>query len=371
MSRRLRWAAPVAVAAAVAGGVQLSARAATVSLPDISARDLLVKAQQAKVSQLSGTVRSTTALGLPALPRQAGADWSSLVAGTQTLRVYADGPARQRVDLLGDLAQASIVRDGRTLWTWSSATRKVTRTTLPDPATTAARPHPGAMSSDLAMTPQQAADQALAAVTPSTTVSVGRNVSVAGRDAYDLRLVPKDAASLVGRVDLYVDARTGLALRTVVVPRGSAEPAVDIGFTSIRLSAPGPSTFRFTPPPGSSVRDLTVPKPSGADRGSGRPHAAGAPGVRILGSGWTTVLQAASPAAGLPLDTPGSRADEGQSLLQPLLRAARPVQGSFGSGRLLRTRLLTVLLTSDGRVFAGAVSPTELLRVAGGAATAR
>ncbi len=371
VSRRLRWAAPVAVAVAVAGGVQLSARAsATAALPQISARDLLVKAQQAKVTQITGTVRSTTALGLPALPRQPGADWSTLAAGTQTLRVFADGPARQRVDLLGDLAQASIVRDGRTLWTWSSTTRKVTRTPLPDPATAARRSRTGLSLTDLPVTPQQAADRALSALTPSTVVTVGRSASVAGRDAYDLRLVPKDAASLVGRVDLYVDARTGLALRTVVVPRGSAQPALDIGFTSLRLAAPARSTFRFVPPPGSSVSNLALPTPSAGDRLRGGPPGAGTPDVRSLGSGWTTVIQAASPAAGGVL-RPGDAAADGQSLLQPLLRAARPVQGDFGSGRLLRTRLLTVLLVDDGRVFAGAVSPTELLRVAGSASSAR
>ena len=47
-----------------------------------------------------------------------------------------------------------------------------------------------------------------------------------------------------------------------------------------------------------------------------------------------------------------------------LVRAARPVQGAFGSGHLLRTRLLSVLVTDDGRVYVGAVTPAELLRVA-------
>lgn len=375
-SKRLRWAVPVVVAGAVVGGVQLSARAAssTPSLPQISARDLLVKAQRADVSQLSGTVRSTTALGLPALPTGPGADWASLAAGTQTLRVYADGPARQRVDLLGELAQASVVHDGRTVWTWSSVTRRVTRATLPAApsgwsprSSDAPEPDDGAPgATQLATTPQEAADRALAAVTPSTTVSVGRNATVAGRAAYDLRLVPKDAASLVGRVDVYVDARTGMALRTVVVPRGSAEPAVDIGFTALRLSAPAASTFRFSPPPGSSLRDLTLPAPAAGDRPTGRLHQANRPDVRLLGSGWTAVLQSAAPPAGAV-----AAQGEGVAPLQPLLRSARQVEGAFGSGRLLRTRLLTVLLTDDGRLFAGAVTPAELLRVAGAATSAR
>src|SRR4051794_33542181 len=176
-ARIVRWAVPVAVAGLVVGAAQLSAWAASspAQLPAISARDLLVKAQQSQVSELSGTVRSSVALGLPALPSQSGADWSSLVAGTRTLRVFAHGPSQQRVDLLGDLTQASVVHDGRTLWTWSSTTRQVTRTTLPEAASSepgAAREPAVGQDDALPRTPQEAADRALAAVTPSTGVSI-------------------------------------------------------------------------------------------------------------------------------------------------------------------------------------------------------
>jgi hypothetical protein len=43
-----------------------------------------------------------------------------------------------------------------------------------------------------------------------------------------------------------------------------------------------------------------------------------------------------------------------------VLRAAKPVHGSWGSGRLLTTSLLSVLVTSDGTVLAGAVTPDTL-----------
>ena len=365
-SRRLRWAVPVVAAGLVFGGAQLTAWAATSSadLPTITARDLLVKAQQARVDQLSGTVRSTTSLGLPALPSQGGANWSSLVAGTQTLRVFADGPQRQRVDLLGDLTQASVVHDGRTLWTWSSATREVTKATLPAEAGTPdGSKHPLGTSA-APLTPQDAADRALAAITPSTAVSVGRTAKVAGRDAYDLRLVPRDAATLVGSVDLFIDAKTGLALRTVVVPRGSRVPAVDVGFTSLRLRAPAASTFRFTTPPGSTVRTVTLPGRSGEARPSGPDSA---PQLQPVGSGWSTVLVASGVPAGEltgQLGAPDARSGPAAGVGPALLQAARPVHGAFGSGRMLRTRLVSVLLTDDGRLLAGAVTPAELIRVA-------
>jgi outer membrane lipoprotein-sorting protein len=48
------------------------------------------------------------------------------------------------------------------------------------------------------------------------------------------------------------------------------------------------------------------------------------------------------------------------SLLPALLKAATPVHGAWGSGRLLRTNLLSVLVTSNGKVLIGAVTPAVL-----------
>jgi outer membrane lipoprotein-sorting protein len=365
-ARHARWAAPVVIAAAVAGGAQVAAQAASgrPDLPPLSARDLLVKVQTAKVSALSGTVRSTTDLGVPALPQQGGLDWSSLLTGTQTLRVYLDGPQRQRVDLLGSLTQASVVHDGSTLWTWNSTKRTVTRTALPasgGSGSPEALPDvpgsPGDLATRLPLTPQQAAERALAAVSPTTQVSVGRGTTVAGRDAYDLRLQPKDAASLVGTVDVYVDSGTGLVLRTVVTPRGGGAAAVDIGFTRLSLKTPAASTFRFSPPPGASVRDLALP--AAPQHGTTR---SGKPPVQTLGTGWTTVVKTTAPQP--------SSAQGGEKSSDPLagmlLRASTPVPVDqlAGGGRLLTTRLVSVLLTTDGHLYVGAVTPDQLIRTA-------
>ena len=46
--------------------------------------------------------------------------------------------------------------------------------------------------------------------------------------------------------------------------------------------------------------------------------------------------------------------------LQALLKATIPVHGSWGSGRLLKTALLTILVTSKGQILAGAVTPSVL-----------
>lgn len=81
------------------------------------------------------------------------------------------------------------------------------------------------------------------------------------------------------------------------------------------------------------------------------------PGVsapRVIGSGWMAV--GVFPAGGLT-GSPGG-------LPGALLRSATPVHGSWGSGRLLRTSLLSVLITSNGKALIGAVAPSVLYAAA-------
>jgi len=53
---------------------------------------------------------------------------------------------------------------------------------------------------DLPISPQAAAERALAAITPSTQVTTSGTATVAGRSAYELVLKPKEPTSLVAQV---------------------------------------------------------------------------------------------------------------------------------------------------------------------------
>jgi hypothetical protein len=70
----------------------------------------------------------------------------------------------------------------------------------------------------------------------------------------------------------------------------------------------------------------------------------------VIGSGWMAV--GVFPAAGLP----------GQAGV--LFRSATAVHGAWGSGRLLRTSLVSVLITSNGQALIGAVTPSVLYAAA-------
>lgn len=374
-TRSIRWLAPVAVLAMILGGAawhSVSAGAAP-SLPGLSAQQLLVKVAQTRVQSLSGTVAVTTDLGLPPLPGTGDLSARSLLtSGTHTLRVYADGPQRQRVDLLGTAAETDAVHNGRDLWQWSSASRTATHTALPAQTGPAAQ-RPSAPAREL--TPQAMATQLLHQVGPSTSVSVGTAASIAGRSAYDLRLTPRSTDSTIGHADIYVDAQTGLPLCVGVTPRHSTTEALDVRYTSLTLARPDASLFRFSPPRGATVKQSPLPtqlptrqSAAGEHARPTRPAHPGVPTPRVLGTGWSTVAELPGvDLTGALTTNKGRSGDTAGNPLGALLGASTSVTGTYGTGRLLSTRLVSVLLTDDGRVFVGAVTRSALLAAASAA----
>jgi outer membrane lipoprotein-sorting protein len=353
-----RLLVPLVVAAVLAGGVAFATASrsdsATPTLPARTAEQLLTEVGQAKVAGLSGTVVSTARLGLPSLPGLGGGGTASpdgLLSGSNTVRVWLKGEDKSRLALTGQLAESDAIHNGRDVWLYASRQNTVVHYRLASSATPPPPPPNGAV------TPQALASRLLAAISPSTTVSVERNLRVAGRDAYQLRLRPKAPESLIDSVVLAVDGQTKVPLRVQVLAKGKQDPAFEVGFTQVQFRAPSDDVFQFTPPPGAKVTEKTIGggehESNGMHRGNGQPPDLSG-GPRVLGSSWTTVLVA----NGLNLGSGGTGSDS--PVLRQLLGAATPVQGAFGHGRLLRTTLLTVLLTDDGRAYAGAVTPQAI-----------
>jgi outer membrane lipoprotein-sorting protein len=410
---RRRYVVPgvaVAMTAALVTVPQLAKGDSSPVLPARTAAQLLAMVEQTHVPDFSGTVVETTRLGLPNLSDAGLAgiaapdsgligEIMSLLAGSHTAQIAYAGPDRQRVALfLDDLTETDIVHNGRNVWTYSSADNSVSHTVheLAAPNSQKGAGWPG--SSTLppiarVVDPQQAAEQALAAIDPSTAVSVDRTAHVADRSAYQLVLRPRTNDSLIGSIRIAIDARTALPLRVEVWPRASAtSPAVQVAFTSLRLATPSASTFEFTKPPGAVVKSgpfaldprMVTPHPVGGlvkrrllrhqvgqvvqtrvPNGPGpaaaapSPAAAGRPGFRIVGHDWLQVLVGQASAT----DASGSSQD-GPSAIQQLTGNLDRVTTRVAGGRLLRTTLVSVLLTDDGRILVGAVAPSYLERLA-------
>ena len=567
LTRRARWAVPsgavAAVGVVVAGSVLTTAQAAPV-LPARTPAQLIaaIAATKPAPSALSGTITWNAALGLPDLPSTGGPmSITSLLTGSHTVKIWYARPGQLRLALPVPLGETDLRVDGRQIWLWDSQTNTATHVVpsaaparrmgsrhgpLRDAreqwntqsrgfAPVSASPDSGDVAPSSAgaqgttysigatptpPTPQQVARQLLAAIGPTTAVSVQSNIVIAGRAAYQLTLAPKNPGSLIGRVSIAVDASRYLPLRVQVFARGSASPAYQVGYTALSFARPAASNFAFTPPPGAKVktvrplagplpgalsghgagfiappgmitcpavraplkgkptgrrirparctvavpvplpvhrgqltvlprrmltchhirvqvngtrkdreilpakcalvRNRAVLLPSGSlttsplqaamrnlrratprhltlsqqrrllqslrrdiararrlDPGAGRNPGAGrsafgwsgyAPGTgpaflpglagapRVIGSGWTAV--AVFPAGGLTGGAAGGAAGA-------LLRSATPVHGSWGSGRLLRTSLFSVLITSNGQALIGAVTPSLLYAAAG------
>src|SRR5271165_1179721 len=362
LSRRARWAVPAGVLVVTGGviaGSLISVAQAAPGLPARTPAQLLAEVADSTTPPLTGTVVETASFGLPALPATGNpTSLSSLLTGSHTVRVWYSSPQHFRLAVPESLSESDVIRDGSTAWLWQSTLNKVTKFTLPAHSAAAKQAVP-----KQPLTPQQAAQQVLAAVGPTTTVRVASNVTVAGQAAYGLVLAPKDARSLVGQVQIDIDGRNGVPLRLQVFARGASSPAFGVGYTYIQFVTPAPADLGFTPPPGSTVTQVNM-----AGGGSGATGNANS-GVSSIGFGWLTVFKLPSSALtqGAPAPSQGSStgtAGDSAAVLRALLASATPVHGAWGTGRLLRTSLVSVLMTDQGSAYVGAVEPSVLYAAA-------
>jgi hypothetical protein len=167
-------------------------------------------------------------------------------------------------------------------------------------------------------------------------------------------------------------------LRVQVFARGASSPAFQVGYNSISFVSPARTNFNFTPPHGATVHSESLAGGTGGNAGTSTPGSAPAP--QVIGKDWLAVAVLPSSAlsglagSGNAAAAAGQAAQSatgtgsgpsGSEVLGALLKTAAPVHGAWGSGKLLRTSLLTVLITSNGHVLAGAVTPAVLEAAAG------
>ncbi|HXR67277.1 MAG TPA: hypothetical protein VN712_01445, partial [Dermatophilaceae bacterium] len=361
------------------------------------AAQLLVDVQQARLDGLSGTVVQKSDLGLPELPL-AGAsggagssNLTSLISGTHTMRVWFAGPDQARMALLGTLGESDVIRNGKDVWVWASQDKTARHYVLPahdaagDNKAAPGMPAP----SDLPTSPQAAAEQALAAITPSTQVTTSGTATVAGRSAYELVLRPREATSLVAQVRVAIDGTEHVPLRVQVFAKSVADPVFEVAFSAVDFARPDTAQFAFKAPPGTTVTEGKAPthagegsKPGAVKPNSTAPNSkatnsratnskapAGkvmaqrdsAAGPKVVGKGWGSVLVATMPApAAGSSESSSARDDQGIEQLTKLVGLLPKVSGSWGSGHLMAGTVFSVLLTDDGRIVVGAVTPEGL-----------
>ncbi|MFF8260005.1 outer membrane lipoprotein carrier protein LolA [Streptomyces virginiae] len=387
-----RYAVPVAVAGVAAATVAMVpafANAGGPDLPKVTAQQLIEKVAASDVEQLSGTAKISTDLGLPKIASGllggggvAGGSANpedkvaQLANGTHTFRVAADGEDRQRLTFLDGKDEYSLIHNGDDVWGYDSKSNEV----FHEKASPADKAGKGAgkehkTGDRLTASPQKLAEEILAAAGPTTDVSVGETAQVAGRDAYQLVLKPKQAGSTVGSVQIAVDAKNGVPLRVQLLSAQGGKPIVDAGFTKVDFAKPAADTFAFTPPKGAKVTEGADGHGKGDKDGAfkalesfpGLDGLAGGPGgkgdVKVLGEGWATIARIDS-GAGKSLKDLENDKNAPKEAKQFLDSLGDKVNGKFGEGRVLSTRLFNVLVTDDGKVYAGAVTKDSLVKAA-------
>ncbi|MFB8385192.1 LolA family protein [Streptomyces rubiginosohelvolus] len=390
-----RYIVPVAVAgvaAATIGLVPALASSGDPDLPKISAQELIEKIAASDEEQLSGTFKISTDLGLP-LDGLAGSlvpggdkdggaaapqdKLMELTSGTHTLRVAADGPERQKLSILGDASEYSVIHNQGEVWAYDSTSDEVYHAEAPEGrdggkhAEKAPKGPEGAPA-----TPKDFAEQALAAAGDTTSVTVDGTAQVAGRDAYQLLIKPKQSGSTIGSVRIAVDAENGVPLKFTLAAASGGKAVVDAGFTKVDFAKPAASTFAFTPPKGAKVTEADELETGKDERGAAQKALpgqlaeldglAGEGGFNVIGKGWASIAEIKSPGGkGLPEAGSGDMPAEAQGFLDAL---GDKVTGKFGSGTVFKTRLVNALLTDDGSVYVGAVTKDALVRAADAAA---
>ena len=371
--RVLTWTAAVGVPVLAGAAILVPiAASGAVDLPDKTPAELIAFAAASDVDALSGTIEQSSDLGLPDLGALTGAmgdessegaptaadidDLIALVTGSHTAKVYLDGESA-RLQVLDRLGERNVYVDGdaNQVWYVDSETQTATQLTLPSDAEIDQLHSDAPAPPESALTPDQMLDQALADLDETTEVTVGTDARVAGRDVYELVLTPRTEDTLVGEIRFAIDGENGVALAAAVTARGASEPAFQTGFTQVDFSAPDPAVFAFTPGDDVTVTQNEIDLPTGApDRDDATTDAAS---PVVYGEGWSAVFE-------LPDTSEAGSADVFSGLDPEQLQLLDSLTTAVDGGRVLQTSLVTVLITDDGRVLAGAVPAARLVEAA-------
>jgi outer membrane lipoprotein-sorting protein len=301
---------PVALILAVlliaGGGLALAATRGTgaVSVPPTTPKRLVAAMirEADRRPSVSGTLLAHVAVGLPTLPENTGpagqagvADLLGYISGDHEVRVWSSADGLRVAELIRPASELSYFANARGAWAWNSDRFTAYRVPL-------GRLNPfrrgGSGASDppapAFLTPDTIARLSIEILSRSSAVQLGAPVHVAGRAAYALDMIPRTSATLVGRIELDVDAKTHIPLAVGVFARGASRPALSLGYERVSFSPIDSGTFAFTPPAGAKVVRV------GRGHGMGStPHPGIAPGlaagVRTFGTGWGTVTAIPTP----------------------------------------------------------------------------
>ena len=314
-------------------------------------------------------------------------------AGPRTARVWRSGPDRLRAELQGENGDRVLVRNGERVSIYDGASNTLKTGEKPEAALSGADEAdglPGASPEEI--------DELLAEIAPSSKLTTGSPVEVAGRWAYPLTLEPRDkSTTLVERAEALVDAETFVPLLLELYAEGRPEPVARYEARDFQVGPVPDARFEFETPPGATVEQLqprddraegysegdeprkaasveeaselagfTVEELPEAPKGRELEEimVAGDGAVLTYGSGWGAVVLAEKAGGEEGAGPFQSAGDRGGELQVPVVDLGDGIQA-----RELSTPVGTVLSWSDDGVsytLAGSVQAAELREAARG-----
>src|ERR671912_422753 len=170
-------------------------------------------------------------------------------AGPRTARVWRGGPDRLRAELQGENGDRILVRNGERVSIYDGASNTLKTGEKPEAELSGADEAygmPGASPEEI--------DELLAEIAPSSKLTTGAPVEVAGRWAYPLILEPKDkGATLVERAEALVDAEAFVPLLLELYAEGRPEPVARYEAQDFQVGPVPEARFEFETPPGATV----------------------------------------------------------------------------------------------------------------------
>jgi hypothetical protein len=340
----LRWLAVIAVIVAAAAVIATSLSGVfrkDSALPVTGPQQLVSELRAPHSGGYSGTIDAQVDLRLPPQVSAAFATVvpaGALLRGSHRLRYWYGDAAHQRVAVINDTSEQDVFRQGSRVWEWDTATQIARRSTV---AATPAAALPLGLTSAADLAPPVLAKQLVDLLGSSSDLALRSGDPVGNRPTYQLVLTPESTTTRIGEVEIDLDGREGVPLRVRVYSLAGGQPVVDVAFEDdISFAQPSGRNFAFSPPPGALVHVGAHPTR-----------------VVMLGDNWQTVAEYRTRSAAVR-----RLARTAESLPKS---AAQRVKGKWGTGRLVVTPAVTMLITDRGRVFAGPVAPVVLYRVAG------
>jgi hypothetical protein len=350
--------------AVVCGVALLCGLPAIVSALPVAASPLSASALRARILASGGVpyqgyAESSVDLGLPELPGLG--DVTGLLDGVTDQYAWYRSPARWRADVITDAGENDTYQTGIGVFQWDYSHNLLTQIVGSQPVRLP-------RAADLL--PPALAVRLLGFASSAAHLSRLPSRRVAGVDAAGLRLVPADAATTVGAVEIWADPADGLPVEVDVTGRGSGRPVLVARFLDLSRQRPALATVTPDPAPDVGFTTTELPDVSGILNGFGPPLPGRLAGLRRVANPGGLQDVAAygtgfSRFAVLPLPfRVGATA----------MNAARDagaggISLANGTGALIQTPLLTVLLAqplSGGPVYllTGTVTPA-LLTTAG------